>query len=79
MKNINKFLEVSSITGENIDKLLDNIAISIYEKDINDENKLDNAINGGRITLSKKDFAKTGEKEEGGEGQREKRKKKKFC
>ena len=27
------FFEVSSKTGENIDKLLENIVISIYEKD----------------------------------------------
>ena len=66
--NINIFLEVSSLTGENIDKLLDNIAISIYEKDINGENKLDNAIKGGRIALNKEDFTK-----------KRKKKKKKFC
>ena len=59
-----------------MDKLLENIAISIYEKDINDENNLDNAIKGGKITLIKEDFTKIGNKEEGGQG---KKKKKKFC
>ena len=74
--NIKLFLETSALNGNNIDKLLDNIAISIYEKDINDENKLDNAIKGGRITLIKEDFKKIGNNEEGGQG---KKKKKKFC
>ena len=37
------FLEVSSKTGENIDKLLENIVISIYEKIENDEKNLEKA------------------------------------
>ena len=41
-----------------MDKLLDNIAISIYEKDTNDENQLDNGINGERITLIKRESTK---------------------
>ena len=75
--NIKIFLETSALNGNNIDKLLDNIAFSIYEKDINDENNLDNAIKGGRITLHKEDFTKVGKKEEGGEGQGKGEKKKK--
>ena len=67
-------METSALNGNNIDKLLENIAISIYEKDINDENNLDNTIKGGRITLYKEDFTKIGKKE-GGEGQGEKKKK----
>ena len=41
-----------------MDKLLENIAISIYEKDTNDENQLDNAINRERITLIEKESKK---------------------
>ena len=41
--DIKVFLEVSSKTGNNIDKLLENIAISIYEKIENDEKNLENA------------------------------------
>ena len=51
----------------NIDKLLDYILISIYEKETNEENKADDAIKAGRITLNKEDFTKN------------KRKKKKKC
>ena len=39
--DIKVFLEVSSKTGENIDKLLENIAISIYEKFENGEKNLE--------------------------------------
>ena len=66
--DIKIFFETSALNHENIDKLLDNIVISIYEKDKNDENKLDNAIKGGRIALNKEDFTK-----------KRKKKKKKFC
>ena len=66
--DIKIFFETSALNHENMDKLLDNIVISIYEKDINDENKLDNAIKGGRITLNKEEFTK-----------KRKKKKKKFC
>ena len=31
------FFETSTLNGENIDKLLENISISIYEKNKNDE------------------------------------------
>ena len=66
--DIKIFFETSALNHENMDKLLDNIVISIYEKDINDENKLDNAIKGGRIALNKEEFTK-----------KRKKKKKKFC
>jgi len=59
-------LKISSKNGENIDKLFDNIAISIYEEDINDKNNSNNAIKGGRISLNKEKYK--------GE-----RKKKKYC
>jgi len=59
--NIKIFLETSALKGNNMDKLLDYIAISIYEKETNDENKLDNATKG-RITLNKEDFSKNKEK-----------------
>ena len=52
------FLETSALYRNNMDKLLDNIAISIYKKETNDENKLDNAMKAGRITLNKEDFSK---------------------
>ena len=51
--DIKIFFETSAKNGENIDKLLDNIAISLYEKVINEKNKF---IKGGRISLNKKDF-----------------------
>ena len=42
-----------------MDKLLDYIVISIYEKETSDKNKvLDNALKAGRITLVKEDFTK---------------------
>ena len=66
--NIKIFFETSALNHENMDKLLDSIVISIYEKDINGENKLDNAIKGGRIALNKEEFTK-----------KRKKKKKKFC
>ena len=59
--NINIFFETSALNGQNIDKLLENIAISIYEKDKKDENILNNALEG-RITLNKEDFTKKGKK-----------------
>ena len=52
-------MEISSKNGENIDKLLDNIEISIYEKDINNSV---NAIRGGRIALNKEDFTNKGKR-----------------
>ena len=41
--DIKMFFETSAKTGENIDKLLENIAISIYEKNENDEKNLEKA------------------------------------
>ena len=51
-----------------MDKLLDYIVISIYEKETNEENKIDNDMKLGRITLNKEDFTKY-----------KRKKKKKFC
>ena len=66
--NIKIFFETSALNGENIDKLLEKIAISIYKKNLDDENKFDNAIKGG-IILNREDFTKKAKK----------KKKKKFC
>ena len=55
-------MEISSKNGENIDKLLDNIEISIYEKDINGKNNSDKAIKEGRIALNKEDFTNKGKR-----------------
>ena len=65
--NVKIFLETSALYGENMNKLFENIVISAYEKDINVENKLDNALRKS-LTLTKEDFSKKG-----------KEKKKKFC
>ena len=62
--NIKIFFETSAISGDNIDKLLENIAISLYEKIIKEENILNE-----KIKLNKEDFTKAKKKE----------KKKKFC
>ena len=40
------FFETSAKNGENIDKLLENIAITIYEKNEKDEKELENAMKG---------------------------------
>ena len=58
------FLETSALKGNNMDKLLDYIAISIYEKETNE----DDAMKSKRITLNKEDFTKNKGK-----------KKKKYC
>ena len=60
--DIKIFLEISYKNGENIDKLLDNIEILIYEKDINGKNNSGNAIKGGRIALNKEDFTNKGKR-----------------
>ena len=60
--DIKIFLEISSKNGENIDKLLDNIEILIYEKDINGKNNSDKAIKEGRIALNKEDFTNKGKR-----------------
>ena len=53
------FFEVSSKTGENIDKLLENIVISIYEKNENDEKEFEKAMNDNRaIKLNKNNHKK---------------------
>ena len=52
--DIKMFFEVSSKTGENIDKLFENIVISIYEKNENEEKDLETAMNDNRaIKLNK--------------------------
>ena len=66
--DIKMFLETSALKGNNMDKLLDYIAISIYEKETNEENKIDDAMKSKRITLNKEDFTKNKGK-----------KKKKYC
>ena len=80
--DIKIFFETSALNGNNMDKLLDNIAISIYEKNKKDEAQLENAIRNS-ITLDKDDFArvpkKKGEGEEEEKGKGKKKKKKKFC
>jgi len=58
--------ETSALNGSNIDKLLENIAITLYEKDKKFENEVDNALKN-RITINKEDLTK------------KKAKKKKFC
>jgi len=47
-EDIKMFFETSAKNGENIDKLLENIAIIIYEKKENDEKNLENAMNDNR-------------------------------
>ena len=57
--DIKMFFEVSSKTGENIDKLLENIVISIYEKNENEEKDLETAMNDNRaIKLNKNNHKK---------------------
>ena len=65
--DIKMFFETSALNGNNIDKLLDNIAISIYEKDKIEENEENKAIRK-KIAIVKDDFAMKGKK-----------KKKKYC
>jgi len=60
-KDIKIFMETSALYGNNMDKLLDNITISIYEKDINDEKKENNSLTK-TITLTPNDFTKEGKK-----------------
>jgi len=61
------FFEASALKSINIDNLLDNIAISIYEKNKELENEENNALKR-TITIVKEDFSKKGKK-----------KKKKWC
>jgi len=65
--DIKIFFEASALKSINIDNLLDNIAISIYEKNKELENKENNALQR-TITIVKEDFSKKGKK-----------KKKKWC
>jgi len=60
--DIKIFLETSALKRNNMDKLLDYITISIYEKETKEENKIDDAMKPGRITLKKEDFTKNKEK-----------------
>ena len=60
--DIKIFLETSALKRNNMDKLLDYITISIYEKETNEENKVHEAMKPGRITLNKDDFIKNKEK-----------------
>jgi len=59
--DIKIFLETSSFEDNNIEKLLENIAISIYKKDKDEKKKEDNALNKTE-TLVKYDFTKEGTK-----------------
>ena len=59
--DIKIFLETSALKIINIDKLLHNIATSIYEKNKRLENEEDNAIRH-TITIVKEDFSKKGKK-----------------
>jgi len=59
--DIKIFMETSALYGNNMDKLLENIAIFIYEKDKKLENEVDKAIRK-TITLTQNDFSKKGEK-----------------
>jgi len=59
--DIKMFFEVSALKCMNIDNLLDNIAISIYEKNKKLENEEDNTVRK-TISLVKEDFSKKGKK-----------------
>ena len=59
--DIKMFFEASALICKNIDNLLDNIAISIYEKNKKLENDEDNALRK-TISLVKEDFLKRGKK-----------------
>jgi len=55
-------LEISALKGNNIDKIIDYIIISIYEKETYIEKTLDNDKNLRRIILNKEDFTKSKKK-----------------
>jgi len=63
--DIKIFFETSALYDNNMDKLLENIVISIYEKDQKEKNDVDNALKKTK-TLVKEDFAKQGEKKKKG-------------
>jgi small GTP-binding protein len=50
--DIKMFFETSAKSGENIDKLLENIAISIYEKIEKEEKEVENKMNDNRSNRS---------------------------
>jgi len=52
---------ISALYGENMDKLFENIAISIYEKDKKLESEKDNVLRK-TITIVKEDFTMKGKK-----------------
>ena len=54
--NIKMFFETSAKNGENIDKLFENIAISLYKKLISDEKNIEDILTE-RIALKKEDFS----------------------
>ena len=58
--NIKMFFETSAKNGEYIDKLLENIVISIYEKNEKEQNDLENAMNYNNrpIKLNKENHKK---------------------
>ena len=59
--DIKIFFETSALNGNNIDKLLDKIVFSIYEKNENDKNDVDISTRK-TIALDKEDFTKKGKK-----------------
>ena len=68
--NIKMVFETSAKSGENIDKLLENIAISIYEKNEKEEKELENALKDNRsnrtiksVRLNKENHKKRRKKE----------------
>ena len=73
--DIKIFFETSALYDNNMDKLLENIAISIYEKDINDNNITRNTITLNKDNLTK-DSKEKGEGEGEGEGEGKGKKKK---
>jgi len=62
--DINMFFETSAQNSENIDKLLENIAISLYEKNEKEEKELENAMNNDKRSykLNKKNHKKKSKK-----------------
>jgi len=59
--DIKIFFETSAKNGENMDKLFENISISLYEKLINEEKIIEDALTQ-RIALKKEDFPNDKEK-----------------
>jgi len=61
--NIKKFFEVSTKDGVNINQLFEEIVISVYKKNENDEKIIDNEAKG-TVLLSKRDLKKKRKKKE---------------